>query len=85
MAVLRSLDGVKVAVYEDPLPLNELRLPPIAPTSPTAKPVTASLAVNVKVKVASLVNAPEETEFDPSDAVIVIIGLLLSFTDEFTP
>ena len=71
MAVVRLYEGVKVAVYVLPLPLNELRPPRIVATSPTAKPVTTSLAVNVIVRVASLVSDPEDTEFDPSVAVIL--------------
>ena len=36
-------------------------------------------------RVASFVSDPDETEFDPSVAVIVILDLLLSFTEELTP
>ena len=60
--------------------MNELRLPPIVPTSPTANPVTDSFAVNVMVRVASLVIEPDDTEFDQALAVMVILDALLSFT-----
>jgi len=40
--------------------------------------VTASLAVNVIDRVASLVSDPDATEFDPSVAVMVILGPVLS-------
>ena len=56
------------------LPLKELKLPPIAPMSPTAKPVTFSLAVNVRVIFASFVIELLAMAFDPSEAVMVIIG-----------
>ena len=53
------------------LPLKELKLPPIDPTSPIAKPVTFSFAVKVRDKVASLVMELLATALDPSDAVMV--------------
>ena len=56
------------------LPLKELKLPPIDPMSPIAKPVTFSLAVKVRDKVASLVMELLATALDPSDAVMVMIG-----------
>ena len=42
-------------------------------------PVTLSFAVKVTVNVASLVMELLATAFDPSVAVMVIMGLLLSF------
>ena len=74
ITVFLLLEGVKVAVYVVPLPENELKFPPITPISPTANPVTLSLAVNVIVNVASLVVELFNTAFDPSVAVIVISG-----------
>ena len=56
------------------LPLKELKLPPIAPISPTAKPVIFSLAVNVRVIFASLVIELFAMAFEPSDAVMVMMG-----------
>ena len=56
------------------LPLKELKLPPIDPMSPIAKPVTFSFAVKVRDKVASLVMELLATALDPSDAVMVMIG-----------
>ena len=70
---------MNVAVYELPLPLKELTLPPNVPISPIANPVTLSFAVKVTVNVASLVMELLATAFDPSVAVMVIMGLLLSF------
>ena len=68
------LEGVNVAVSVALLPLKELKLPPIDPTSPIAKPVTISFAVKVRDKVASLVMELLATALDPSDAVMVMIG-----------
>ena len=56
------------------LPLKELRLPPVAPMSPTAKPLIFSLAEKVRVIVASLVIELLTIALEPSDAVIVMIG-----------
>ena len=56
------------------LPLKELKLPPIDPMSPTAKPVTFSLAVNVRIIFASLVIELFATVLEPSEAVMVMIG-----------
>ena len=67
---------MKVAVYELPLPLKELTLPPNVPISPIANPVTLSFAVKVRDKVASLVVELLATALDPSVAVMVIIGLV---------
>ena len=45
IVVAPSAVGVNVAVYVVPLPLNELRLPPLTVISPTAKLVVAALLV----------------------------------------
>ena len=63
------------------LPLKELKLPPIDPISPTAKPVTFSLAVNVRAIVASLVMELFAIALEPSEAVMVIIGESLSLCE----
>ena len=73
IVVAPSAVGVNVAVYVVPLPLNELRLPPLTVTSPTAKLVVAALLVKVTVRVASFVVEPSLTaELLPLTAVMVI-------------
>ena len=68
--------GVNVAVYVVPLPLNELRLPPLTVISPTAKLVVAALLVNVTVNVASFVVEPSLTaELLPLTAVMAMVIL----------
>ena len=67
--------GVKVAVYTVELLAAKLLIaPPDTVMSLAAKLVVASLEVNVKVSVASLVVAPSATALEPSVAVMVIVG-----------
>ena len=79
MVVAPLADGVKVAVYTV-LEVAEklLKAPPETVMSPTTKLVVASLEVKVTVNVASLVVAPSLTALDPSVAVMVIVGAVLS-------
>ena len=62
-----------------PLPLNELRLPPLTVTSPTTKFDVDSLLVNVILIVELLVVDPSRIRTIPFDAVIVIVGPVTSF------
>ena len=72
-------DGVKVAVYTvDDVAAKLLSAPPETVMSPTTKSVVASLEVKVTVKVESLVVAPSLTAFEPSVAVIVMVGAVPS-------
>ena len=72
--VAPSAVGVNVAVYVVPVPLNELRLPPLTVTSPTAKLVVVALLVKVTVNVASFVVEPSLTaELLPLTAVMAMV------------
>mgnify|MGYP005712167695 FL=1 len=78
--VVAPLDeGVNVAVYVVPLPLNELKLPPLTVTSPTTKLDVDSLLVKVILIVELLVVDPSEMRIIPLEAVITIVGPVLSF------
>ena len=79
MVVAPLADGVKVAVYTV-LDVAEklLNAPLVTVISPTAKSVVASLDVNVRESVASLVVAPSLTALLPSVAVIVMVGAVPS-------
>ena len=80
MVVAPLDDGVKVAVYTV-LDVAEklLKAPPETVISPTIKFVVASLEVRVTVSVASFVVAPSlTTALEPSVAVMVIVGAVLS-------
>ena len=80
MVVAALADGVKVAVYTVlEVAAKLLKAPPEMVISPTAKSVVASLLVKVSESVASLVVAPSLTALDPSVAVIVMVGAVLSF------
>ena len=79
MVVAPSKDGVNVAVYVVPLPLNELKLPPLTVTSPTTKLDVDSLLVKVILIVELLVVDPSEMRIIPLEAVITIVGPVLSF------
>ena len=71
--------GVKVAVYTVELVAEKLLIaPPDTVMSAAAKLVVASLEVKVTVSVASLVVAPSLTALEPSVAVMVMVGAVLS-------
>ena len=71
--------GVKVAVYTVLLVAAKLEIaPPETVMSLAAKLVVALLEVKVTVRVASLVVAPSLTALEPSVAVMVIVGAVLS-------
>ena len=75
MVTAPSAVGVNVAVYTvDEVALNELKAPLVTVISPTAKLLVASLEVNVSDKVASLELNPS----NPSAAVMVMVGPVVS-------
>ena len=75
MVTAPSAVGVNVAVYTVlEVDAKSLRDPFVTVISPTAKSVVASLDVNVSDRVASLEANPSA----PSDAVITIVGLVVS-------
>ena len=79
MVVAPLDDGVKVAVYTVLEVADKLlKAPPETVMSPTTKFVVASLEVKVTVNVASFVVAPSLTAFDPSVALMVMVGAVLS-------
>ena len=82
MVVAPLDDGVKVAVYTV-LEVAEklLKAPPETVISPTTKLLVASLEVKVTVIVASFVVAPSLTALDPSVAVIVMVGAVISLRE----
>ena len=81
MVVAPSAVGVKVAVYTvDEVEAKLLIAPLDTVMSAAAKFVVASLEVKVTVSVASLVVEPLLTELLPSVAVMVMVGLVSSWT-----
>ena len=79
IVVAPSEDGVNVAVYVVPVPLNELRLPPLTVTSPTTKFDVDSLLVNMILIDELLVVEPSGITRKPLEAIIDIVGPVLSF------
>ena len=70
-----SLVGVNVAVYTAlDVDAKELSTPLETVISPTAKLLVASLLVNVSESVAAL----EVNPFEPSAAVIVMVGIIVT-------
>ena len=81
MEVAPLLEGVNVAVYTVELTAVKLLIAPLPSVmSDEAKFEVASLLVKVSVSVASFVVDPLATLFDPSVAVIVIVGTVVSIT-----
>jgi len=80
MVAAPSAAGVKVAVYTV-VDVSErlLNVPLVIVISALTKSVVASLLVNVTVNVPSLVVEPSLTALLPAVAVIVIVGLVLSY------
>ena len=79
MVVAPLADGVKVAVYTVELVAEKLLIaPPDTVISAAAKLEVASLEVKVTVNVPSFVVAPSLTALEPSVAVMVIVGAVVS-------
>ena len=80
MVAAPSAEGVNVAVYTvEDVEAKSIKSPLSTEISPTAKLVVALLLVNVTVNVLSLVVEPSLTALLPLVAVIVIVGLVLSY------